>query len=101
MKSLIGLVLIIAVVGGLLFVLNPDMDDFGVFMQNKGSAQAGQNSTGPLSKLASGIAGSVSGLVAKAYTRKDYIVFSTFTMGKASAPSDQYLGIAKLFIKIK
>ncbi len=101
MKSLVGLVLVVAVVGGLLFALNPNMDDFGAYMQNKGSAQASQNNTGALSKLASGIAGSVSSLVAKAYTRKDYLVFSTFTLGKASNPSDQYLGIAKLFIKIK
>ncbi|HAE22308.1 MAG TPA: hypothetical protein DCG47_08305 [Spirochaetaceae bacterium] len=101
MKSLVGLVLILAVIGGILFVLNPDMDDFSLYMQNRASAQASQNNTGALSKLASGIAGSVSGLVAKAYTRKDYLVFSTFTMGKASAPSDQYLGMAKLFIKIK
>jgi fructose-specific phosphotransferase system IIC component len=101
MKSIIGLVVIVVVVGGLLFALNPTMDDFSAHLQRQAEVQASKSVQGGLGKALGSLAGVASGLSAKAYARKDYVVFSTYTLGKASDPGSRYLGVAKVFIKLK
>ncbi len=101
MKSLIGILVIALLVGGLLFALNPSMDDFGAFYQKKAEKEAAQSVSGGLGKLVAGMAKGAASLAANAYTRKDFVLFSTYTLGKASDPSERYLGVAKIFIKVK
>jgi hypothetical protein len=49
-----------------------------------------------MKKGAGALAGALNGAVAGAYERKNYYVCSTYELG-----GDLYLGVARLFIKLK
>jgi hypothetical protein len=92
--------IIVALVLVLLFVLNPTTADFQAWRSAQAESQAtGGKTSGLIGALKSGagkIAGAMTSVVAGGYKRHDYLVLSTFTLG-----SDDYLGIARLFIKVK
>ena len=91
---IIGLTLV------LLFALNPTMAEFQAWRSAQAQRQAGgaQSSglIGVLQKGAGALVGAMTGLISGGYARHDYLVFSTYTFG-----SDEYLGVARLFFKLK
>lgn len=101
MKGLIKPLLLLAVLAGALYVLNPTKDDFVKYYQNKTEAAGSSKSGGPLGGLLSGAARLAGGVTGAMFTRDDRLFFSVYSLGPASKPTDQYLGIAKFFIKTK
>lgn len=101
MKSILGLIMIVLVIGAVLYFMNPSSDDFSAYLQTRAQSEAKSNSSVEAEKIAMAIAGKVAGGVALLYKRADHVFYSTFTLGPASKPSERYLGVAKLFIKIK
>jgi hypothetical protein len=100
-KSPLAAAIIAALVLALLFALNPTTEDFQAWRSTQAQAQAGgEKTSGLIGALKSGagkIAGAMTGLVAGSYSRKDYFICSTFSLGNNS----RYLGVARLFIKLK
>jgi hypothetical protein len=95
----LGTIIIVALVLVLLYALNPSTADFQAWRSAQAQGQAGGSSGslgGVMKKAAGKIAGAMTGVVAGGYERKDYLVCSSYSLG-----SDRYLGIARLFIKLK
>ena len=96
----LGTAIIIVLALILLYALNPTTADFQAWRASTAERQASSgDSSGLIGALKSGagkVAGAMTGLVAGAYDRKDYLVCSSYSLG-----SDRYLGIARLFIKLK
>ena len=86
----------------LLAVLNPKQADFRAYLASRASAQAsgsaGGGLIGAISKGAGAVAGGAASIVGGAFKRADYLIFSTYSAG-ASGPL--YLGVAKLFFKLR
>jgi hypothetical protein len=97
MKGLIKPLLVLAVLAGALYVLNPTKEDFIKYYQNKTEAA----SSGKAGGLVSGIARVAGGATGAMFARDDKLFFSVYSLGPASKPSDQYLGVAKFFIKTR
>ncbi|MGD9939228.1 MAG: hypothetical protein AB7T74_05455 [Clostridia bacterium] len=97
MKGLIKPLLILAVLAGALYVLNPTKDDFVTYLQNKAEAASGENTNSAIGNL---ISDGVGAIKAAVFTRDDRLFFSVYSW-PASNPTDQYLGVAKFFIKTK
>ena len=97
MKGLIRPLLVLAVLAGALYVLNPTKDDFIKYYQNKTEAASSGKAGGLVSSIAR-VAGGATGAM---FARDDKLFFSVYSLGPASKPSDQYLGIAKFFIKTR
>jgi hypothetical protein len=95
-----GTIIIIALVALLFVALNPSTDDFKAWRSSQAESQAtGGDTAGIVGALKSGagkLAGAISGAVAGGYERRNYYLFSTYSLG-----SDRYLGVAHLFIKVK
>jgi hypothetical protein len=96
----IGTVIIIVLALALLYALNPTTADFQAWRSAKAEREANSGSTsglvGVMKKGAGAVAGAMTGLVGGAYQRKDYLICSSYSFG-----SDRYLGIARMFIKLK
>jgi hypothetical protein len=104
MSRNMGTIVIVLLVGILLAVLNPSQADFKAHLASAGSASVSKSGGagglgGVLSKGAAALAGGVGSLASGLYQRRDYIVFSSFTA--PGAGGSVYLGIAKLFIRLK
>jgi hypothetical protein len=101
-KTPLASVIILALVLGLLFALNPTMDDFTAWRssQARRQATAGQTSglVGVMKKGVGAIAGGLTGLASGFFERNDYLFFSTYSAGKKG---DLYLGAARLFVKLR
>jgi hypothetical protein len=101
-KNSLGSIVIVALVLVLLAVLNPNTADFKAHLAAQASGQAAGKDAGglvgALSKGAAAVAGGVASLAGSAFERKDYVLFSTYARGK-SGPL--YLGVAKLFLKLR
>lgn len=97
MKGLIKPLLILAVLAGALYVLNPTKDDFVRYYQNR----AETSSKAKTGSVLSGVARLAGGASASLFTRQDRLFFSVYSLGPASKPTNQFLGIAKFFIKTK
>lgn len=101
-KSPLASIIIIALVLGLLFALNPSMDDFTAWRSSQARREATSGQTGGLvgvmKKGAGAIAGAMSGLASGFFERKDYLFFSTYSAGKKG---DLYVGAARLFVKLR
>jgi hypothetical protein len=98
-SSTLATVVIVVLVLALLYALNPSTDDFQAWRTAQAQSQAGGSSKtfgGVLKKAAGAIAGAMTGVVAGGYKRKNYFVFSTYSLS-----SDLYLGVAKIFIQLK
>jgi hypothetical protein len=101
MKGLIKPLLILAILAGALYVLNPTKDDFVKYYQNKTEAASSGKASGALGGVVSGVARLAGGATGAMFARDDKLFFSVYTLGPASNPSNQYLGVAKFFIKTK
>jgi hypothetical protein len=101
-RRALGWIIIIALVGALLYALNPTIDDFAAWRaadarssavspDSKGAARAFEKGAGAL-------AGAMVGLASGAFERRNFYLFSAFSTG----PRGQlYLGIARVFIKLR
>lgn len=102
-SSPIATLVIVALALVLLFALNPTTADFQAWMSGQAERSAGGSSTsglmGALKKGAGAIAGAMTGFVAGGFTRRDYLIFSTYTLG--ARRGELYLGAAHLFIKLR
>jgi hypothetical protein len=99
-KKSLGTIIIVVLALLLLYALNPSTADFQAWRASQSQAQVASGAMtgiiGTLKKGAGAVAGAMTGLVSGAYKRTDYLICSTYSIG-----SDRYLGIAKLFIKLK
>lgn len=99
-KSSLATVIIVVLALVLLYALNPTTADFQAWRSAQAQRQATSGSMtgliGTLKKGAGALAGAMTGTVAGGYSRKDYLVCSTYSLG-----GDSYLGIVHLFIKLK
>jgi hypothetical protein len=100
-KSPLATIIILALAVVLLFALNPTMADFQAWRSGQAKAQAGSGNgvIGMMKKGAGAIAGAMTGFVSGAYERGDYLIFSTYSLG--GSKGDLYLGLARLFIKLR
>jgi hypothetical protein len=94
----LGWLIILVLALALLYALNPSTADFQAWRSAEARRQAGAGTglIGALKKGAGAIAGAMTGGIAGLYSRHDYLVCSSYTLG-----SDEYLGIARMFVKIK
>ena len=99
-RSPLATVILAALALALLYALNPTLADFQAWRsaQAQGEAATGKMTglIGVMKKGAGAVAGALTGGGAGLYPRKDYLLFSTYSLG-----GDNYLGIARLFIKIR
>lgn len=99
-SSPLATAVIVALALVLLYALNPTREDFIAWRsgQARGEASSGTASglIGTLKRGAGAVAGAMTGAVAGGYGRRDYLVCSSYSLGR-----DEYLGIAHLFIKLK
>jgi hypothetical protein len=103
-KNPLATIIIIALLAVLLFALNPTLADFKAWRSAQAQSQATagtekgtlKNAAG---KLAGAVAGAMTGFVAGGFKRQDYLVCSTYSFG--GKDGDLYLGVARLFIKLK
>jgi len=99
-SSPIATIIIVALALVLLYALNPTTADFQAWRAHQAQGEASSGSMtgliGTLKKGTGALAGAMTGGISGLYSRKDFLVFSTYSLGK-----DEYLGIARLFIKLK
>jgi len=98
-RNSLGTVAILVLAGVLLAVLNPTQADFKTFLAESQGRAAAAGDTGLIGEIGKGVGTAVGGLASGLYKPRSYVLFSTF-----SSPGDKgsvYLGIAKLFIKLK
>jgi hypothetical protein len=86
--------LIIIALLAFLFFTNPGQEDFNEYVQ-KLAVQEFQKETGTKSAVFEGIISTISTVVAKAYVREDYYIFSIYRLG-----NHKILGIGKQFISL-
>ena len=102
-KSSLATIVIIALLVVLLIALNPSLADFKAWRSAQAEEQAGGRSAtgllGVMKKGAGAVAGAMTGLVAGGFKRQDFLVCSTYSFG--GKDGDLYLGVARLFIKLK
>lgn len=101
-RALVGLAALIAV-GALLYLLNPDIDDFAAYQQRRSSQAVSQSvGEGSLGQAISGAAGGLAALGARnLFERQDLLIASLYTRSLRGETMESYLGIAKLFIPLK
>jgi hypothetical protein len=99
-KNSFTAILLAALVVAALVGLNPTTADFKAWRSGQAERQATSGDTtglvGVMKKGAGAFAGALTGAVAGAYERKNYYVCSTYELG-----GDLYLGVARLFLKLK
>ena len=102
-KSSLATIVIIALLAVLLFALNPTLADFKAWrsMQAESQATAGTEKgiLKDAGKIVGKMAGAMTGFVAGGFKRQDYLLCSTYSSGGNGG--ELYLGVARLFIKLK
>ena len=103
MKGTMKTVLMLAILGVILYFTNPSMQDFGSYYERRQVAASQKGVSDGLKKFSRALAQSKADLVVKVgFKRHDKLFLSYFTLGPASKPSQQYLGMAKfIFIKVR
>jgi hypothetical protein len=104
MKSTVKTIVSLAVIGAALYFTNPTMTDFGSYYERKQVAASQKKGVGGvLGDIVKAVAQSGANLAVKiGFKREDKMLFSTYTLGSASKPSERYLGFAKVvFIQLK
>lgn len=101
MKGLIKPLLILAILAGALYVSNPTKEDFVTYYQKKIESASAGKASGAVGAIVSGAARLAGGVSGSLFARDDRLFFSVYSLGPASNPTDQYLGVAKFFIKTK
>jgi hypothetical protein len=93
-----GIIVVLVLI--LLYALNPTTADFQAWrsgqVQREATSGTMTKPIGTIKKGVGAIAGAMTGGIAALYSRKDYLVCSSYSLG-----SDRYLGIARLFVKLK
>ncbi len=91
-----------AVLVTLLFVaLNPGQEDFKNWYQARAAASVKKQVQGTVGNLVAGISKGAAGIAASAsFRRHNLLVASVYSRG-GDTVAESYLGIAKLFIKLK
>jgi hypothetical protein len=101
-KSPIATIIIFALLLVLLFALNPSMADFQAWRSGQAERQAGGGSAsglvGVMKKSVGAVAGAMTGMASGILERKDYLLFSTYSLGTKGA---LFLGAARLFVKLR
>lgn len=92
MKKSAGSIIVLLLIVVALFALNPTKDDFASFKERQAREAVG----GTLGRLAGGVASIASGV----YDRDNLGVLSVFYVKVNGKKTGQYLGIAKMFIKL-
>jgi len=99
-SSPLATVIIVVLALVLLYALNPTREDFIAWRSGQAQRDASSGTEngfiGTLKKGAGAVAGAMTGAVAGGYGRRDYLVCSSYSLGR-----DEYLGIAHFFIKLK
>jgi hypothetical protein len=95
-----GTIIIVALVLLLFVALNPSSDDFKAWYSTQAESQV---KNGDMSGIAGvfksgvgAVAGAIGGAVAGGYERKNYYLCSSYSLG-----TSRYLGVARLFFKLK
>jgi hypothetical protein len=101
-RRALGWIVILALVGALLYALNPSIDDFAAWRaaeaQSSAVSKDSKGAARAFEKGAGAIAGAMVGLASGIFERRSFYLFSTFSTG----PRGQlYLGIARVFIKLR
>jgi hypothetical protein len=102
-RNSLATIIVGALVLVLLYGLNPSIEDFKAWRANQAVAAAGGSNkdfVGVLKKGAGAMAGAMVGAMSGAFERKDYLIFSTYSVG-AGKSRQVYLGAARLFVKLK
>ncbi|MBL8966425.1 MAG: hypothetical protein JNG85_05395 [Spirochaetaceae bacterium] len=86
-----------------LAILNPNLADFKAYYQKQASASARKNTKGAAGNLLGSIAKGAAGIVADSSFKRTNLLVGSLYQSKARDGSVQkaYLGLAKLFIKLK
>jgi hypothetical protein len=102
-KSPIATLIIVVLALALLYALNPSTEDFQAWQSTLAENRATSGMASDKGTLEKGIAriagaidGAVAGVRAGLYSRKDYLVCSSYSL-----EGHRYLGIAHFFIKLK
>ncbi len=99
----IGWLVILALLAALLAALNPTMDDFKAWRSARAQdAAVSPDSTGIVRAFETGagaIAGALEEIGSGAFTRANYVVCSAYGSGGSKGPL--YLGVARIFIKLR
>jgi hypothetical protein len=102
-KSPLATIIIIILALVLLYALNPTTADFQAWRSGQAERSAGGSQTsgllGVMKKGVGAIAGAMTGFVSAGYKRSDYLLFSSYSFG--GKKGNLYLGIARLFIKLR
>lgn len=95
MKKIVRPLVVLAALGGLLFVSNPSRDDFAAHLARE--AKAGTKTEGAIGDFLKDVGGSVGKLSASAFKRQDRFLFSVYSgLGRS------YVGFAKVvFVRVK
>ncbi|HAP43124.1 MAG: hypothetical protein A2087_02960 [Spirochaetes bacterium GWD1_61_31] len=100
MKRRIGPLVVLVAIAVLLVALNPTMDDFKKYVENKARASVG--ASGVLGNVIGGLVGGLASAGAGAgFDRSNLFVASLYTSKLGDEVQQQYLGIAKLFLPLK
>jgi hypothetical protein len=93
-------VFIVVLFAILLFALNPSSEDFQAWRSASARDEATSGNmegiTGVMKKGSGALAGAINGLAASGYKRTDFFLFSSYSLG-----SESYLGVARLFFRLK
>ena len=97
MKFFLSLIL-----GGVLFITNPTLDEFNIYLKQQVDSRVADDN--PLTKLF--IGGMITELIKQGVYRKDYVVFSKYTLDisliaafkQGIPPQIDFIGIFGIFI---
>ena len=102
-KSSLATIVIIALLAVLLFALNPTMPDFQAWKSTQAANMVGgstKDTIGVIKKGVGAMVGAMTGaMTGLQYTRQDFMVCSTYSSGGNGG--ELYLGVARLFVKLK
>lgn len=103
MRGTLKTVATLAVIGAALYFTNPSMADFGKYYERKQVAASQKGVSGIIGDITKAVAQSGADLVVKVgFKRDDKLLFSLYTLGPASKPSERYIGLAKfIFVPAK
>jgi hypothetical protein len=98
-KKGFGTMIIIALLLVLLYALNPTMDDFKAWRSGHAEREvSGKPASGLVGVMKKGV-GAMTGIASGFYERGDYLLFSTYSLG--GKEGNLYLGVARLFVKLR
>jgi hypothetical protein len=86
----------------LLAILNPSQADFKSYMERTAAAKTQDKVSGKLGAAIGSLSAGVAGAVSSAYKRQSFVFCSSYVSRAADGSAlRSYLGIAKLFVRLK